>query len=100
MTAQRLFTQAELDIMCCSPKEQMAAVLESGNKGAAKQKYNGEVTSTKRTLPSCTPSCRLSASVPPGRQSSAREEQAAALAGSSCTKTLAQPLQNTMQGWG
>ena len=42
MSAQRLFTQqAELDAMCRSPKEQMVAVLENGDREAAKQKYAG-----------------------------------------------------------
>jgi hypothetical protein len=39
MTAQRLFSQAGLDALCRSPKEQIVAVLESGDKAAAKQKY-------------------------------------------------------------
>jgi hypothetical protein len=39
MTAQRLFTQAELEALCRSPKEQMAVALESGDKEAAKRKY-------------------------------------------------------------
>src|SRR5262245_59345334 len=39
MTAQRLFTQAELDALCRSPQEQMAVALASGNKEATKRKY-------------------------------------------------------------
>lgn len=35
----RLFTQAELDVLCRPPSEQLAAVLGSGNKDAAKKKY-------------------------------------------------------------
>jgi hypothetical protein len=39
MPAQRLFTQTELDAMCRPPREQMLAVLEAGDKEAAKKKY-------------------------------------------------------------
>jgi hypothetical protein len=39
MTAQRLFTQAELDSLCRSPQEQLAVALTSGDKKAAKRKY-------------------------------------------------------------
>ncbi len=39
MTAQRLFTQDELDAMCRPPKEQMATALENGDQESAKKKY-------------------------------------------------------------
>ena len=39
MAAEGLFTQAELGAMCRSPREQMAAALENGDKEAAKKKY-------------------------------------------------------------
>ena len=37
--SERLFSQEELDALCRSPKEQMAAVLATEDKEAAKQKY-------------------------------------------------------------
>lgn len=39
MPTQRLFTQTELSDLCRLPKDQMAAVCESGDKEAAKMKY-------------------------------------------------------------
>ena len=37
--SERIFTQAELDIMCRPPRDQLMAVLASGDKAAAKARY-------------------------------------------------------------
>jgi len=47
--SERLFTQAELDALCVPPRDQLSAVLASGDKAAAKIKY-GELEDAFRAF--------------------------------------------------